>query len=347
MKNGDFPFVSARDFHYICIMRYSVVRQTPVSALVTLVTVVAVAFVRFANAPFGDEMLLSPAAPVLGAYVDAWQSAHPVWGIVLSALLTVLTGVVVGRMTILFSLYPTHCFFSIPLYGFVACGIFIAADTLAVAVAAYLAALGVRYVCGAYVRGMDLSKLLYAGVCIGLVPLFYVPASFVAVMALAAIAMFGFSLREIVVLLFGLLLGPAVVCYVTWFAGGDFTAPLVSLWEALAADSGYSLLGSDSVVALAAAGLLAFVMVCSTAMFLADKHSVGVKPRGILVYNMAAFIAACASFLLPSASVGLFAFAAIPAAIIMPIMFMRVHESLSLALYISMVLVFFLHLFVQ
>lgn len=328
-------------------MRYSVVRQTPLSALITLVVVVAVAFVRFAYAPFDDEMLLSPSAPVLGAYVDAWQSAHPVWGIVLSALLTLFTGVVVGRMAILFSLYPTHCFFSIPLYGFVACGIFIAADSLAVAIAAYLAALGLRYLCGAYVRVMDLSKLLYAGICVGLVPFFHAQASFVVVMAVAAIAMFGFSLREVVVLLFGMLFVPATICYVTWFAGGDFTAPLVSLWEALVGDSGYSLLGSDSVVALAIAGLLAFVIVCSTVMFLADKHSVGVKSRGILIYDMLGFVAVCASFLLPSASVGLFAFAAIPAAIIMPVMFLRVHESVSLAIYISIILVFFLHLFVQ
>ena len=111
--------------------------------------------------------------------------------------------------------------------------------------------------------------------------------------------------------------------------------------------SGYTLGGSDSVVALAAVGVYSFVMLCSAAMFLADKHSVGVKPRGILMFNIVSFVLACAAFLLPSATVGLFAFAALPAAVIMPIMFLRMRETLSLALYSLIVLVFFLHLFVQ
>lgn len=328
-------------------MRYSVVRQTPLSSLLTLVIVATVAFVRFARAPFGDEMLVGAEAPILGTLVDSWQSAHPIAAIVLSAILAVFTGVVVGRMTILFSLYPMHCFFSIPLYGFVACGVFISTTSLSVALGAYLAALALRYLSGAYVRGMDMSKLMYAGVCVGLVPMLYAPAVYVLPLTVIAVMMFGFSLREILVLFAGILLGPLAICYLTWVLGGEFVAPVDMFVDALTCQSGYTLGGSDSVVALAAVGIYSFVMLCSAAMFLADKHSVGVKPRGILMFNIVSFVLACAAFLLPSATVGLFAFAALPAAVIMPIMFLRMRETLSLALYSLIVLVFFLHLFVQ
>ena len=212
---------------------------------------------------------------------------------------------------------------------------------------ALTAALALRYLSGAYVRGMDMSKLMYAGVCVGLVPMLYAPAVYVLPLAVIAVMMFGFSLREILVLFAGILLGPLAICYLTWFFGGEFVAPVDMFVDALTCQSGYTLGGSDSVVALAAVGVYSFVMLCSAAMFLADKHSVGVKPRGILMFNIVSFVLACAAFLLPSATVGLFAFAALPAAVIMPIMFLRMRETLSLALYSLIVLVFFLHLFVQ
>lgn len=327
-------------------MHYSVVRQQPVTALLTLAVIAAVAFARFYMSPFDDEFITGAPAP-LAIFIDGWQAAHMLWGVVLSAVITVLTGMTIGRMGAKFGIYSTQCIFSVPLYGLVACGIFISENSLSAAIASFFAASALRHLCGGYFRGQNLTAMLYAGLCIGTIPMFCAAGAVYVLTAVIAMFLFALSVREIVVLTSGILVVPLTVCYVCWAFGGEFLAPLQRLFDALTVPSGYTVWDSDPVAALVLSGLTGFAVLCSVALFPSNKYSIATKSRSILIYIIISCVFSIAIFLLPSADVSFFALAAVPAALVMPIIFLKSGETAALMLYILFIAAFTAHLFIR
>ncbi|MBP3482742.1 MAG: hypothetical protein J6K28_05040 [Alistipes sp.] len=324
---------------------YSVVRQTPVATLLTLIAVTAAAFTRFSLGLFDDECIGGTAAP-LAVFVDAWQASHRELGTVFSAILTVFTGMIVGRMGAKFGIYSTHCIFSVALYGFAACGIFISENSLSAAIAAMFAAAAMRHLCGGYLRGQNLTAMLYAGLYTGIVPMFCAAGVIYVITTSIAVFMFALSVREIITLFAGIAFIPLTVCYVTWMLGGDFLAPLHGLLDALIVPSGYTVWGSDSFAALVMVGLLSFVLFCSVALFFGNRYAVATKSRRILIYIIITCILSVCMLLLPSATVATFTLIAVPASLIMPVMFLKIDDAAALLLYLIIVAAFVLHLFV-
>ena len=330
---------------YICPMQGLFIRQTPVVSILTMLLLIAAAFVRFAVAPYGDELVVGGLA-LLGEWVDAFQSQHPVWGWVFSAMLTFATGVTVGRVATSFSLYRVRTTIAMPLYAIISCGLFISMNSLAVALASYFVAQSIRYLCGGYVRGTHLNYSFYAGLCLGMAPLFYAPASLFVLLLPIAIAMFGFSWREVVVMTVGLVLPLTVACYVGWLCGGEFMTPVQGVVEALVAPSGYTLWASEPVVALLMIGLLLFAVICGVAAFAGDTRSVAVRPRTIFTFHIAAFVVALLAFALPSANVGLYSLAGLSASVLIPSMLVRLRKGVGDMLFVLFVILMVLHFFI-
>ncbi len=326
-------------------MQLSLTRQTPAASILLMLLLVAAAFTRFAIAPYGDELIAGGAA-LPGVWVDAFQSKYPAWGVVFSALMVAAVATSLGRITSALGLYHVRTTISIPLYAVVACGIFIASDSLAVALSAYFAGQMLRYLYGGYVRGTDLNCAFYAGLCAALAPLFYAPTLPFVVLIPIAIVMFGLSMREIVVMLVGLILPIATICYVSWLCGADFAAPAVGLFEATLSPNGYTPWGSESVVALTMMGLLLFLVVCGIAAFVGDTRSVAMRPRTILVFNIIVFIVACTSFMLPSATTGLMMLVALPMAVLMPVALLRLRDGVSNLIVTVLILLMIIHFFI-
>ena len=203
-----------------------------------------------------------------------------------------------------------------------------------------------RYLCGGYVRGTDLNYAFYAGLCAALAPMLYTPALPLVVLLPVAILMFGLSWREVVVMFVGLLLPFATLCYVNWLCGGDFATPVVEFFEALVCPSHYTLWGSESVVALTMMGLLLFVVLCGIASMVGDKRSVAVRQRTVLAFHVVVFVVACAAFMLPSATAGLLMLVALPAAVLMPVVLMRLSDGVSNLVVVALVVLMIIHFFI-
>jgi hypothetical protein len=310
-----------------------------------MLLLVAAAFIRFAIAPYGDELIAGEAA-LPGVWVDAFQSKHPFWGVLFSALTVASIATTLGRATSAFGLYKTRTTITIPLYAIVACGIFIASDSLAVVVSVYFVGQMMRYLCGVYVRGTDLNYAFYAGICAALSPLFYAPVLPILLLVPIAMAMFGLSWREIVVMVAGLLLPLSTLCYVGWLCGDEFISPATAFADAVIAPSHYTLWASESVVALMQMGVLLFLVCCGVVSFWGDTHSVAVRPRTIIVFYIISFIISCTAFAMPSATAGLLMLVALPAAVLMPIVLLRLGDRISNLVVIALVLLMILHLFI-
>ena len=326
-------------------MQLSIIRQTPALSILLTLLLVGVGFVRFALAPYGDELVTGGLAGP-GAWVDGFQSAYPIWGWILSALFYFINAVAIGRITTLLGLYPARTTVSIPLYAITACCIFIAADSLAVGVALYCAVQMLRHIGISYIKGAHLRFALYAGLYAGLAPLFYAPTITFVTLLPVAIIMFGFSWREIVVMITGLLLPLATISYIDWLLGGEFLATSTTLYEAITTPTGYTPWASESVVALAMMGLLLFTALCGITTFIGETRSVAVRPRTILSFLIVVLIVACATFALPSATAGLYAMVALPIATLAPLMLLKLRDGVSNLVFLLLILLLALHSFI-
>lgn len=326
-------------------MQLSIIRQTPAVSILLMLMLVAAAFLRFANAPYVDELIAGGAA-LPGVWVDLFQSNYPIWGWVLSGCVVAMIAMMVGKMTSALSLYSARTTISIPLYAIVAGGIFIAPDSLSVALSAYFITQMFRHLCGVYVHGTDLNYAFMAGICAGIAPLFYAPSlTFIALLPIA-IFMFGLSWREVVAMVVGTLLPIATMCYVNWLCGGEFPMPAIELFDAVVEPAGYTLWGSESVIALTMMGLLLFIAICGISTFIGDRRSASMRPRTILAFSAVTFVVACATFALPSATTGVFMLVALPISILSPVMLLRLRDGMSNLLIVILLILTILHLFI-
>lgn len=314
-------------------------------ALITLVAIAAVGYMRFTVAPFDNETVSARILPPLAGYLSMLSSACPKVCVCLSWLFTIVAGMYIGQMGSRFRLYPTLSFISMPMFGFMACGIFISCDVLSSAFASLMATLALRFICRGYLRERDLSSMLYAGICTGLLLLVSTYGAVYLFAALSALFILSFSAREILVLLIAITLPPLLFCYTEWAFGGDFLSPLTQIESALLTDSGIDSFGNDAVCALLLCGLLGFVFVCSAVHFLMNRFMISLKSRGILIYNIVLSMLSIAMFALPCSTPADFAVAAVPLSTVMPVLFIREGERLSAVLYLSLWVVFILHLF--
>ncbi len=310
-----------------------------------MLLIVAVAFTRFATAPYGDELIVGSTA-MPATWADNFQSEFPILGVILSALVVAITSTSLGRTTSALGLYHTRTTISIPLYAIASCGIFIASNSLAVSLSALFTMQMLRCLCGIYVRGTDLNHAFYTGICACIAPLFYAPTIVILLLLPIAIVMFGLSWREIVVMLGGILLPIFALCYINWLCGWEFMAPVTTLYNAVTEASGYLLWRSASVVALIIMGLLLILVICGSIAHLADKRTLSIRPRTIIAFNIIAFVILCTPFALPSATVGIFMPAALPAATLMPVALLRIRDGVSNLIVFILMILMVLHIFI-
>lgn len=327
-------------------MKNPISRQTPLTALATLVTIVTVCFIRYAQRPFDNEIGCASYKAPFAEMLSTFESAYPTWSIAIAAVLTILAGAILGRMCNRLRLYPAQCFMPMPLYAIVACGIFISAEPMTAAFVSLLTVTAFVYMSLGYLRGEDLSSMLYAGLAIGAIVMLSAPVGAATVaMAVIAMLLFTLSLRESLTLTLSILFVPAASCYISWIAGGEFLQPLRQLYEALITPSDIPVFGYDAVGALIVAGLSAFAAICSSVLFIVNRFAVAVKPRITLIYTILSLLISTAMCAIPSATPAVLAVAAVPAATVMPVVFIYSGRRASAVLYVSMIVSLIIHLF--
>jgi len=323
----------------------NVVRQSPVANLATLLAVVAVAFVRAGANPFPAENIPDTAA-VLGRWSAAFQTAHPVPASVLAAAIFFTAGWLLGQVVRVRELYFVRTTVTIPFYGIVACGIFVAHDSLTAALASVFSVAAVRGFYSSFRDGYGFSPLFFASFSLGTIPLLYAPALPMISLMPLAVLLFKRSAREAIVAAAGILLPAATACYIAWGAGGDLLQPLRDTWEAMLAASGYRLfghmgMGSGILFSYLLALVLSAIFFCCI-----NIYSLGARARYITIFNICAFIVSLAVPAMPGATPGALAVVAVPAALMIPAMLVRLNKNVSTALYLALILICSAHIFI-
>ena len=112
-------------------------------------------------------------------------------------------------------------------------------------------------------------------------------------------------------------------CYVSWFRGEEFIAPALRLCESVTEPSGYSFLRTLNPAGLALIGVILTMAFCAVSLIISDRYSLKVKSRAAMRFNALLALLLCGLFFLPSGTATIFALVAVPASILMPLIFVR------------------------
>lgn len=280
---------------------------------------------------FGSPNLVGKTLPQL---IDTFQLQQPSWSRVIACVLILFAGLTTGRLTVRYNLYAVHSCLSMPLYGIIACGIWPGEEFLLACVASALLTLAMKNFSRACTVGYGFDAIFGASFYLAMT-IMVIPAALPLVLLLpTAVLLFRRTLRELIVALAGLLLPPLVLCYVNWGAGGDFMAPLQVIAQLFTQGTLFGFFLQNSLIQFILPGIVVGLNLLALWMFLFDVHTLSNRPRLILIFNICAVFLLATLFCSPAASPAFFALLAVPSAVLLPVLFIRVKSSVALPLYL-------------
>lgn len=106
------------------------------------------------------------------------------------------------------------------------------------------------------------------------------------------------------------------------------------LWHSFVSDSGYRIFANTPPLVPALLGIVLFIVLCAIFFGLISFRTVSIKARGMLTYTILLFTVTGCLIAVPSVTPGLLAVAAVPAALLMPLTFIRIQRTVGTLLYL-------------
>lgn len=313
-------------------MKIDIARQPLVPAFVTLFALAVTAM--WGGAGNGVSAGAPETMPLLGGALTRFQAAYPVWARLAAGFMILFTGMCTGRIAIRYNLYGVSTCLPIPLYAVVACGIFSGGNYLTAFAASMLLALAAKNYCRSYCNGYGFDAIFRASLYLGLLPLVYAPATPLVLILPLAILLFKRTFREAVVAAAGLILPLLTACYVSWDMGDEFTAPVMTLADALVSGVPLWIFKGLPLPSLVMLCVIAALALTALLFFLSDIYAAGTKPRFILIFNTGILAMTLALLCTPSVTPEAFTLTAVPAALLFPVFFVRIDRRIALPVYL-------------
>lgn len=287
-----------------------------------LIFIAVVTTLRTAFWPSESESVMNVATPI-GNVLQSWQAHIPIISAIVWAVVLFIVGLSVGRQGVRYSIYPAYTLMGIPIFAVVSSAIVGTTDYLLTACAVCVLSQSMKSMTRFIMRTERFSDLSLAMLYLGLLPLIYAPAAILYVAMPLLVLFVRASWRDVVVTLASILLAPAALCYWTWCAGGEFSAPAIDIYNHLFSASDFHFFEALNVVTILLLGVIIIMVVCALALTISDRYSIKSKSRVMLRFS-ALFMALLMSlFCLPSATATLFALVAVPVAMFVPLFFVR------------------------
>lgn len=313
-------------------MKIDIARQPLVPAFVTLFALAVTAM--WGGAGDGVSADAPETMPLLGGALTRFQAAYPVWARLAAGFMILFTGMCTGRIAIRYNLYGVSTCLPIPLYAVVACGIVSGGNYLTAFAASMLLALTAKNYCRSYCNGYGFDAIFRASLYLGLLPLVYAPATPLVLILPLAILLFRRTFREVVVAAAGLILPVLTACYVSWGAGEEFTAPVTALADAVVSGVPLWIFTALPLPSLVMLCIIAALALTALFFFLSDIYAAGTKPRFILIFNIGILAMTLALLCTPSVTPEAFTLTAVPAALLFPVLFVRIDRRIALPVYL-------------
>lgn len=314
-------------------MKFDIARQAFVPSFLTLAALAA-------TAVYGPVAAAAPAPvaaisdiPLPGEFLMRFQAAYPGWARALTCFLIIFTGIRTGHLTVRYNLYTTNTCIAIPLYGVLAGGLTAGAADLPMFVDAFFLILALKNFCRSYTNGYAFDAIFRAALYLGILSVLNPKTLPLILLLPLAIIHFHRTFRELLVAITGLLLPVLTLCYIHWGTGSAFLAPVFAIGERLIDGQWLRLFIDLSFGAQLLAGGTALLLIIAMQYFYADLYAVSSRSRSILVFHLETLLLIGAIACLPGISVSIFASAAVPVAVLLPLFFVRAHPGVAQPIY--------------
>ena len=309
-----------------------VVRHRILDLAATMFVIAIVTTLRSALLPAGDEMMPNTPTPI-GELLQSLQGSVPtlsaiVWGIALF-----IAALDAGRFGPKYSIYPAYTLMAIPVFGILAGGVMVSGDYLLSTAAMMAMLLGTKYLIRCIMRTDSFNDLSLAMLYYGLLPLIIAPSALLYVALPILVLMVRSTWRDWVVAVASLLFPLFAVCYWNWCAGEGFIAMAEQIYTSTFTASEFSFFSTLNVAGIALLGVIIVLVLCAITLIISDKYSIKVKSRAVMRFNALMLVVTVAMFFLPSATASLFALVAVPAAMLIPLIFVRMGVGFTETLY--------------
>ncbi len=299
-------------------------------------------FFAFLALLFSVEPALEPKVMIgaglpLGGVIYALDQWSPEFATVLLVVVVFVSSLLLAIFTSRNMIHFEKTYLPITLYLFTGVAMLCSAHYLNVFIAALLVIYSINIISGTFSRFGTASGIFNASLFVGLAPLFYAPSVVFVLSLPVALAMHRSDVRMWIVSLCGVLLPVAVCSYVEWAIGDGFWLAVNEMWTDIISPSTVSWSLPVSYIMLIA--LIVVMIIWSTVVCARTWNST--RPRAIkaISYNYWQLAISLLMFALPSRSIEMMAFVAIPVSVLLPAIFMRGGSRLaSNVLYLVLIL---------
>ncbi len=309
-------------------------QKSALAAIMLLVVILIATALRSHLHPFDIEMANSP-------FLE-----RPI-SLVAAVFLLLCGGIVVGKIFPRSGLSKGYSTLSIPIYGIIVSGIFVAPHILSTAAVSLCVALAINLLLRSLYSAGEKDSLFFSSLLFGATILLYPPCIVYIGVLIPAIFILALSLRQIVILLVGYLLPLFAASYYMWYIGDDFGALGRNIIEALFTQQmgtiehlpymGMAMVAA--IVALLVAGMV-YSIIRPDKMFMLARVK---RALSLFVWILATTLAMT---IFPACDLTLLALLAVPMSILLNFVLGILPQNQSAIAYWGLLLIFVIHLFV-
>jgi hypothetical protein len=285
------------------------------------------------NLRYGFSESELPIMP-LGRWIEHFQHRHPTISHWLGGFLLLFTGISLGRLTVRYNLYGSGTCLAISLYGMLMIVALHSANYLPTIILATLTALAIKNLCMSQRNGFGFDRIFRGGIFLALTVLVEPTVAPLWIALPMAVTHFRRTTRETIVAISGLLFPIALLCYLNWALGGALFTPIVALYRAFMAGEWLQAIYTSTLLERCIVGTLLLLVAFATILFRTNSYNVNIKARHIMLFTCRLFWLLPTLFLLPAASPMLLAVTIVLATLILPVLFVRIHQPLAQTLYL-------------
>lgn len=309
-------------------------RKSALAAILLLLVMLVAVAVRSRLAPIGVEL------------ADSEYRGRTL-SLVVAMFVMLFAGMVEGKMLVRSGLNRGFCTLPMPIFGLLACGIFVAPATLPTAIVSLLFALAIHLFLRSLHSADERDSLFFGSMLLGSMVLLYPPSIVLFGVLLLLIFATSLSLRQVVLTIVGYLLPLLTASYVLWYRGGTLSQFWINLGEALLAPQMGHI---ESLPYLAIAMVVAVVAVLIWGVVYSalrpHKMFLLVRVRRALHLFIGVMVVSLLMLLLPSSTLTSLAIVAVPATILLCLVLELLPNNHSTIAYWVLLALFVAHLFV-
>ena len=309
-------------------------RKSAVVAIALLVAILSAAVLRYWFAPFNMELADNP-------------THDKVWLVVIAVLLYFGNAFLQGKMLMRAGLSASQNTLPLPVYGLLACGVFVAPDMIETSVASLCFAFSLYLLLRSLHNLEETDSVFFASILLGAMVLFYPPCVILALVIPIAIFALGLSLRQSLLMIVGYVIPFFATSYVVWYRGGAFFDVGSKICSGIAT-SQMAAIEQVPYVAISFVALVAVLLIWGVvhAAIRPVKILMLMRVRRALYFFLFVALAAMAILLMPACDLSACAIIAVPLTILLCFVLDVLPGGLSTIAYWVLLVLFVVHLFV-